>query len=216
MSVISTSPGSKKASKEQTVAKMLWDDENLYVSWYAQDRNISASVTKRHGPVSKDDCVEIFISPNPDEGEELLYVRDQRDRHDAESSPDGLVRRTPTWEPDGVRYRTSFHGLAKKEESEGRRHWIVEAAIPLKNFARDAEHTPPHDGDRLAAQSSAAGWNYECAGEYVVASAGRDSKLSYTRCFRLCAVPEQAAQASPNTAAAWRPSEAVPARTRNL
>ena len=58
-------PWFKEGGKEQTVAKILWDDENLYVSWYAQDRNISASVTKRHGPVSKDDCVEIFISPNP-------------------------------------------------------------------------------------------------------------------------------------------------------
>lgn len=28
-------------------------------------RHISAYETKRNGPVSKDDCVEIFISPNP-------------------------------------------------------------------------------------------------------------------------------------------------------
>ena len=28
------------------------------------------------------------------------------------------------------------------------KYWIVEAAIPLKNFARDAAHTPPQDGDR--------------------------------------------------------------------
>ena len=52
--------------KEQTVAKLLWDDENLYVSWRCRDRHISAYETKRHGPVSKDDCVEIFLSPKND------------------------------------------------------------------------------------------------------------------------------------------------------
>src|SRR4051812_5660884 len=44
----------KEGEKEQTIAKLLWDDENLYVSWYSKDRHISASVTQRHGPVSKD------------------------------------------------------------------------------------------------------------------------------------------------------------------
>ena len=56
----------KAGEKEKTVAKMLWDDENLYVGYYCHDKHISASVTERHGPVSKDDCVEIFISPNPE------------------------------------------------------------------------------------------------------------------------------------------------------
>src|SRR5688572_21482225 len=50
--------------KEQTEAKLLWDDENLYVGFYCHDKNISAEVVKRHGPVSRDDCVELFVSPN--------------------------------------------------------------------------------------------------------------------------------------------------------
>ena len=45
---------------------MLWDDENLYVGYYCHDKHISAEVMQRHGPVSQDDCVEVFISPNPD------------------------------------------------------------------------------------------------------------------------------------------------------
>ena len=32
----------QSGEKEQTVAKMLWDDENLYVSWYVRDKHISA------------------------------------------------------------------------------------------------------------------------------------------------------------------------------
>jgi putative heme-binding domain-containing protein len=137
-----------EGTKEQTVGKILWDDENLYVSWYAHDKHISASITQRHGPVSKDDCVEIFISPNP--GKVKNYYTFEinaigtmlnRARTDWWTGP-------PTWDPEGVQYRTSFHGLPKKDESPQDTHWIVEAAIPLKNFARDAAHTPPHDGDR--------------------------------------------------------------------
>lgn len=141
-------PWYKEGTKEQTVAKLLWDDENLYVSWYAHDKHISASVTQRHGPVSKDDCVEIFISPNPDKVRNYytfeinaIGTMLNRARTDWWTGP-------PTWEPEGVRYRATWHGLPRKDESPDDNHWIVEAAIPLKNFARDAAHTPPRDGDR--------------------------------------------------------------------
>jgi putative heme-binding domain-containing protein len=137
----------QSGDKEQTVAKLLWDDENLYVSWRCQDRHISAYETKRHGPVSKDDCVEIFLSPNPAQ---------VRNYYTFEINAIGTMLnrcRTswwtgpPTWEPEGVEYRTTFHGLAKKDESPDDREWIVEMAVPLRNFARDAAHTPPQDGD---------------------------------------------------------------------
>src|SRR5919112_1545663 len=39
----------KEGPKEPTVVKLLWDDENLYVGFYAHDKNISAEVVKRHG-----------------------------------------------------------------------------------------------------------------------------------------------------------------------
>lgn len=140
-------PWFKEGTREQTVARLLWDDQNLYVSWHAMDRHISASITERHGPVSKDDCVEIFISPNPHKVKNYytfeinaIGTMLNRARTDWWTGP-------PTWEPEGVVYRTTFHGLTKKEESGSDSEWIVEAAIPLKNFARDAAHTPPQAGD---------------------------------------------------------------------
>jgi hypothetical protein len=57
--------GWKSGEKERTVARILWDNANLYVGYFWHDRHISAFITERHGPVSRDDCVEIFISPNP-------------------------------------------------------------------------------------------------------------------------------------------------------
>jgi hypothetical protein len=138
----------KSGEKEPTVARMLWDDDNLYVAYMCFDRHISARVTERHGPVSNDDCVEIFLAPSPEKVTNYytfeinaIGAMLNRCRTDWWTGP-------PTWEPDGVRYRTTFHGLARKDESPDDSHWIVEMAIPLRNFARDAAHTPPRDGDR--------------------------------------------------------------------
>ena len=133
VSAISASRGQRKARKNKPSAKILWDDKNLYVSWYAHDKHISASVTQRHGPVSKDDCVEIFISPNPDKVKNYytfeinaIGTMLNRARTDWWTGP-------PNWEPEGVQYRTTFHGLPRRKSRLRISYWIVEAAIPLKN-----------------------------------------------------------------------------------
>ncbi|MBL8237910.1 MAG: c-type cytochrome [Bryobacterales bacterium] len=137
----------KAGDKEQTVAKLLWDDEFLYVSWYARDKHISAYEKQRHGPVSKDDCVEIFIAPNPAKPAnyytwEINAIGTMLNRNRSDWYTGG-----PTWEPDGVEYRATFHGAAKKDEAPEDDHWIVEMKVPLRNFSRDAAHTPPLPGD---------------------------------------------------------------------
>jgi hypothetical protein len=137
----------KDGEKEATDARLLWDDRNLYVSWRCRDRHISASVTERHGPVSNDDCVEIFLSPNPAKVRNyytfeinVIGAMLNRCRTDWWTGP-------PTWEPEGVRWRTSHHSAAPKKESPEDAQWAVELAIPFSNFARDAAHTPPQPGD---------------------------------------------------------------------
>jgi len=137
----------KQGEKEMTDVRLLWDDENLYVAYYCHDRHISASVTQRHGPVSNDDCVEIFLSPNPEKVRNYytfeinaIGTMLNRCRTDWWKGP-------PTWEPQGVTYRTSFRRGKPKQESPADHDWTVELAIPFKNFARDAAHTPPRDGD---------------------------------------------------------------------
>lgn len=138
----------KEGTKEPTVSKMLWDDEYLYVAYQVEDKHISAYEKQRHGPVSKDDCVEIFIAPDPAKVRnyytfEINAIGTMLNRNKADwwTGP-------PTWEPEGVLYKTTFHGQPKKDESAEDKGWVVEMAIPLRNFQRDAAHTPPRDGDR--------------------------------------------------------------------
>jgi hypothetical protein len=138
----------KEGEKEPTIAKLLWDDENLYVSWYCRDQHISASVVQRHGPVSKDDCVEIFLSPDPEHFENYYTFEINAIGTMLNRCRTKWWTGPPTWDPEGVRYRTTYQGLAGKQESPQDDHWIMELAIPFRNFARDAAHTPPHEGDQ--------------------------------------------------------------------
>lgn len=139
--------GWKSGEKEPTDVKMLWDDQNLYVAFYCHDRHISAKVTQRHGPVSKDDCVEIFLSPNPQKVAnyytfEINAIGTMLNRNKAD-----WWKGPATWEPEGVVYRTSLQSSSPKEESDADHDWTVELAIPFHNFARDAAHTPPRPDD---------------------------------------------------------------------
>jgi hypothetical protein len=133
--------------RQQTLAKLAWDDENLYVGYYCLDKKISAYVTERNGPVSRDDCVEVFISPNPAKVRNYytfeinaIGAMLNRARTDWWNGP-------PFWDPDGVRYRATWQGQTKKDPAADDDHWILEMAVPFRNFAKDAAHTPPHDGD---------------------------------------------------------------------
>ena len=133
--------------KESTTAKLLWDDEYLYASFQCADKHIAAEAIERHGPVSLDDAVELFIAPNPDKvrnyyGFEMNAIETMLNfiRADWYQGPFNTY-------PDGVRLRTSLHGVRNKRDSPGDDGWILEVAIPLKVFEKDAAHTPPREGD---------------------------------------------------------------------
>ena len=144
--------------KEKTEVRLLWDDENLYVGFRCHDRHISASVTERHGPVSRDDCVEVFISPNPGPPHRAATgdAKKRPNYYGFEMNVIGTMLNFiradwwtagRTWEPDGVQLRTSHHGQPLKEDAPTDKEWVLEIAIPFRNFTRDAAHTPPMDGD---------------------------------------------------------------------
>lgn len=136
----------QSGAKEKTEARLLWDDTNLYVGFRCQDRHISAKVLERHGPVSLDDCVEVFLRPDPDKrsyyGFEMNVIGTMLNFVRADWYKGGRY-----WEPEGVQLRTSHHGLPGKEESSDDNGWVLEVAIPFTNFKNDARNTPPRPGD---------------------------------------------------------------------
>ena len=135
-----------EGKQEQTVAKLLWDDDNLYVSFISEDAHIWADHI--HRSVYLDDCVEVFTAPNPDrpqayfniEMNVLGFVGD--DFH-----PEGPEVPVPEkWDGEGIRIATAVMGTLN-DDSDTDQYWILEVAIPFQNFARVARNTPPQSGE---------------------------------------------------------------------
>ena len=141
-------PWYASGKKEQTVAKLLWDDAHLYAAFICEDAHIWAEHTQRDSPVWNDDTVEVFTAPNPDHPQSYFNIEmnvlgvflDQ-------FHPDGPgVPVKEEWNGEGIQIKTSIVGTLNDDSDEDR-YWILEAAIPFKNFAKVAKHTPPKPGD---------------------------------------------------------------------
>src|SRR3954462_6651071 len=52
-------------ARQKTTARILWDDEYLYVAYDCVDADITAHFENRDDPTYRDDAVEIFINPAP-------------------------------------------------------------------------------------------------------------------------------------------------------
>ena len=52
-------------------ARMMYNDENIYVIFRVQDQFVKSTVTEYNGPVSENSCVEFFFSP--DSAQPLWY-----------------------------------------------------------------------------------------------------------------------------------------------
>jgi Carbohydrate family 9 binding domain-like len=55
-----------KPCVEQTVVRLLWDDDNLYVAFQVEDANVSTPFTRDDEPLYQSNVVEIFLNPSGD------------------------------------------------------------------------------------------------------------------------------------------------------
>lgn len=138
----------KTGKKEQTVTKMLWDDEHLYVAYLCEDAHISGVCVERDGSVWLDDCVEVFAAPNPDRPNVYFNLEmNVRGTSLDNYHPAGVgSTASKPWNPAGLKIATTVAGTLN-DDSDHDRYWILEAAIPLKDYAHVAKNTPPHAGD---------------------------------------------------------------------
>jgi len=141
-------PWWEEGKKEQTVAKMLWDDKHLYVSFLCQDAHVWGKHVERDSPVFKDDCVEVFLAPNPKWPEAYfnLEMNVLGTLLDGFKPADTGIVVEGKWNAQGVRIATSVVGTLNNDEDEDD-YWILEVALPFGNLAQVAAHTPPEPGD---------------------------------------------------------------------
>jgi len=151
-------------SGEATEARMLWDDENLYLAFKTVDKNILAVRTQRYEDVFNDDCVEAFISPFSDRPQIYTNIETNAlatflsEIHLAAPDPelekmDGVIpsgyTRKPghyLWSPPGLQIGRRHKGTMNDGSDEDS-WWAIEMSIPLETFFHLGLKQKPRAGD---------------------------------------------------------------------
>jgi hypothetical protein len=131
-------------AKQRTIARLLWDDNYLYVGYDCEDSDVVAHYTERDDPTYKDDAVEIFINPDPTQtyyyGMEMNARATLFDYFYA--FPKLLLKRLNF---SGVQLATKIRGTLNQtgDHDQG---WSLEVAVPWANFEELAKKLPPERG----------------------------------------------------------------------
>ncbi len=159
--------GSHPQPRFRTRAKMLWDDEYLYVAAEMEEPDVWSTLTQRDSVIFHDDDFEVFIDPDGDTQAyyelevnafgtpwDLLLIKPYRDGGPA----------IHAWDIAGLQVGVDVRGTLNQpgDRDDG---WTVEIAMPLKVLAEAAPgHKPPGRGDRWRLNFSRVEWQVDAAG----------------------------------------------------
>jgi hypothetical protein len=139
-------PWWKSGAKERTIVKLLWDDHNLYVAHISEDAHITARHIDRDGRIPEDDCFEIMLMPDPAHPNRYFNLEWNVIGGLVDNfRPNGAkAPRAPRWDAEGVEVKGVYLGTLNKDVDRDA-WWLVEVAIPFRNFRAFAV-TPPIPG----------------------------------------------------------------------
>jgi len=136
-------------AKQKTTARLLWDDEFLYIAYDCEDADLTAHYARRDDPTYKDDAVEAFINPNPAQsdvyiGFEMNALATMYDY--VMLAGKGLFKRLNL---EGMQLATHLNGTlnARGDKDQG---WTLEVAIPFIEFEPLFKGQKPSKGDQWA------------------------------------------------------------------
>lgn len=122
-------------AKQKTIARVLWDDSNLYVSYECDDAEITVTHTQHDDPTYLDDAVEIFINPLP--SQTSVY-------YGLEMNARAVLYDYIMFQPGGHLFKQfDLRGVQLATARTGK-GWNLEVAIPWPNF--EALSKPPKVG----------------------------------------------------------------------
>lgn len=157
----------------RTRAKLLWDDEALWIAAELEEPNVWGTLTDRDAVIYLDDDFEVFLDPDGDTHQyyeleinalgtewDLLLVRPYRDGGPA----------IHAWDIPGLRTAVHVDGTVN-DPTDTDVGWSVEIAIPWGPIAEATSvEVPPKPGDRWRANFSRVDWPVETTGGRIVKS----------------------------------------------
>jgi hypothetical protein len=131
-------------AKQKTTARLLWDDDNLYVGYECEDTDITAQRTERDDPTYMDDAVEIFINPKPSQTAVYfgLEMNARAVLYDyLMSNAQYAFKR---FNLQGVQLASFIRGTLnlRGDKDQG---WSLEVSIPWVNFEEISKRPAPGD-----------------------------------------------------------------------
>ncbi len=147
--------GTEKPPLYPTLAKALWDDQYLYVSFVCRDPDIWATLTRRDDSLWKEEVVEVFLDPKGDhnpyfeiEVNPANAVVDLRLMKDLKGLNTRGFMRSTTWNCKGIRTAVRIQGELHtwRADADPQGEWTVEMAIPFSGLD-SLPHSPPRPGD---------------------------------------------------------------------
>jgi hypothetical protein len=154
----------RPSPRHRTRARLLWDDEHLYVAAALDEPNVWATLTARDSVVYHDNDIEVFLFPPGGTSDyyelEINALGAVWDLHLDRPYRQG-GRADNAFDFAGLRSAVRVHGPLN-DPREAARGWDVELAIPWRSMDR---HTPrpaaPDPGDRWRLNFSRVQWDAE-------------------------------------------------------
>ncbi|MDE2125141.1 MAG: carbohydrate-binding family 9-like protein [Armatimonadetes bacterium] len=205
----------------RTRAKLLWDDEYLYIAAELQEPDVWATLTQRDSVIFHDNDFEVFIDPDGDNHEyyeleinalntvwDLLLIKPYRDGGPPVTG----------WDIAGLKSAVQVQGTLNRP-GDVDRGWSVELALPWHALAECAHRrTPPQDGDQWRINFSRVEWDVHVVdGSYRKIDGRPEHNWVWSPQGAInMHMPEMWGYlqfcTAPFGAAAFRPDAAVPAR----
>lgn len=147
----------------QTRAKLLWDDEYLYIAGYLEEPHVWATLTERDAIIYRDHDFEVFLDP---EGDAVEYYEFEVN---ALGTMFDLYLNRPyneggtadiSWDAAGLQWAVHLDGTLNDPTDEDR-GWSVEIAIPWRSLVpsgSEAVRLRPNDGEIWRVNFSRVQW----------------------------------------------------------
>jgi hypothetical protein len=150
--------GAEPKYKPIVQAKLLYDDDFVYVIFRVDDRYVRAKTTVTNGPVWRDSCVEFFFTPAPDikHGFFNLETNAGGVRLCGFESPDGTNTLLNANDVNSIQIAHSLPTYIDPE-IQSLVIWIIEYKLPLNFISKYSQLARPQPGTTWRANF------YKCA-----------------------------------------------------
>lgn len=145
----------------RTRAKLLWDDDYLYIAAELEEPHVWATLTNHDAVIFYDPDFEVFLDPDGDTHRysefEMNALNTTWDlRLNKPYLDEG--RAEDSWEMPGAKTAVHINGTLNNP-TDTDRGWTIELAFPWKVLAQGASHAgPPNDGEQWRINFSRVEW----------------------------------------------------------